>query len=279
MRIFLTGATGYFGAAVAAALHDRGHEITALVRPESEARDLRERGAVIVAGDLRSLPDLSDALKGHDAYVHSAFGRTRDAVADDKIAVDVLSRAGFFVFTSGVWILGPGKSDESSKLNPLPLVAWRPAHEQTALATGKSAVVRPGCVYGGRQSLLAGWFAAAEQRKPLQVVGDGHNHWAMVNLHDLADCYVRVIEQRAIGIFHGVDDTRASVNECARSVAPSEKIENVAADGPLGQALTLDQNVSSEAARHKLGWTPRRTFTTSIEEQWREWRDALQPAT
>src|SRR6266536_4007123 len=99
MRVFLTGATGYVGSAVAAALHDRGHEITALVRPESEARDLRERGTVIVAGDLHTLPDLAEALKGHDAYVHTALGRTPQAVAEDKAAVDFLSRSGFFVFT------------------------------------------------------------------------------------------------------------------------------------------------------------------------------------
>lgn len=274
MRVFLTGATGYIGSAVAAALHNRGHEITALVRPESEARDLRERGAGIVTGDLRSLPELSETLKGYDAYVHAASARTPDAVNDDKISVDALSRAGFFIFTSGVWVLGAGKSDEASKPNPISLVVWRAAHEQMALATGKSAVLRPGCVYGGKQSLLAGWFAAAEQRKPLQVTGDGNNRWAMVNLHDLADCYVRIVEQRATGIFHGVDDTHATLNDCARSVGPSSKIELVPGEGPFGEALTLDQTASSEATRRKLGWTPRRTFMTSIEEQWREWRQA-----
>ena len=278
MRVFLTGATGYVGSAVAAALRDRGHEITALVRPESEASNLREAGVVIVAGELKSLPDLADTLKGHDAFVHAAFPRSRDIVAEDKIAVDVLSRSGFFVFTSGVWVLGPGNSNESSKVNPIPLVAWRPAHEQMALGSGQAAVIRPGCVYGGKQSLLAGWFAAADQRKTLQIVGDGNNHWAMVDLHDLADCYVRIVEQRATGIFHGIDDSRVTINECARLVAPSGKIEHLAAEGPYGQALTLDQNVSSEATRRKLGWTPRRTFTTSIDEQWREWRDALRPA-
>ncbi|HYS55480.1 MAG TPA: NAD-dependent epimerase/dehydratase family protein [Thermoanaerobaculia bacterium] len=278
MRVFLTGATGYVGSAVAAVLRDRGHEITALVRPESEARNLREAGAVIVAGDLRSLPDLADTLKGHDAFIHAAFPRSRDIAAEDKIAVDVLSRAGFFVFTSGVWVLGAGKSNESSKVNPIPLVAWRAAHEQAAIGAGPAAVIRPGCVYGGKQSLLAGWFAAADQRKPLQIAGDGNNRWAMVNLHDLADCYVRIVEQHATGIFHAVDDTRATIHECAHVVAPSGKIEHAGAEGPLGQALTIDQDVSSDATRRKLGWTPRRTFTTSIDEQWREWRDALQPA-
>ncbi len=275
--MFLTGATGYVGGAVATALRDRGHEITALVRPESEARNLRERGVVIVAGDLGSLPELTEALKSHDAFVHTAFGRTRDAVAQDKRAVEVLSRAGFFVFTSGVWCLGKGTSDESSAPNPIPLVAWRPAHEKIALATGRNAIIRPGCAYGGKQSLLADWFAAADQRRPLQIVGDGKNRWAMVNLHDLADCYVRIIEQRAAGVFHGVDDTRASLDECAHKVAPSGKTEHVPAEGPFGQALALDQNVSSDATRRRLGWAPSRTFLSSIEEQWREWRAALRP--
>jgi nucleoside-diphosphate-sugar epimerase len=275
MRIFITGGTGYVGGAVVAALHDRGHEITALVRPESEAKNLRDRGVVIVAGELKSLPDLTDTLKGHDAFIHAAFASTRDAVADDRIAVEVLTRAGYTVFTSGVWVLGPGKSDESSTPNPIPLVAWRPAHEKIALA-GRGAVLRPGCVYGGKQALLAGWFTAADQRKPIPVVGDGNNRWAMVNIHDLADCYVRVIEQRAPGIFHGVDDTHATINECAKALSPN--IEHLSAEGPLAPALTLDQYVSSEATRRKLGWTPRRTFTTSLDEQWREWREALLPA-
>jgi len=33
-----------------------------------------------------------------------------------------------------------------------------------------------------------------------------------------------------------------------------------------------DQQVSSEATKRMLGWKPSRTFTSSIDEQWREWR-------
>ena len=277
MRVFLTGATGYVGGAVAMGLRGRGHEVAALVRPESDAKLLRERGVFIIAGDLSSLPNLSSTLAEYDAVVHTAFS-PKDAVAQDRIAVETLAaQKGCFVFTSGVWVLGAGNSSESSKLNPLPLVAWRPAHENLALATGRGAVLRPGCVYGGKQSLLAGWFAAADQRGPLQVAGDGNNHWAMINVHDLADCVVRVIEQKATGIFHAVDDTRATLNECARAVAPSGKIDHVPAEGPFGQALTVDQTVSSDATRQKLGWMPTRTFVSSIDEQWREWRASLRP--
>ncbi len=285
MRVFLTGGTGTIGGAVAAALRERKHEVAALVRLESEAKRLRDIGAVIVAGDLGSLPSLQQTLSGYDAFVHTAQARGREAVALDKTAVEVFTaQKGFFHFTSGVWVLantGDREADETTPPNPIPMVAWRPRHEQMALANGRSAVLRPGCVYGGKQSLLAEWFAAADQKRPLQIVGDGNNRWAMVDLHDLADCYVRVVEQRATGIFHGVDDTRATLDECARALAPSVRIEHIPVDaarekmGPFVDGLTIDQRVSSAQTRRQLGWSPRRTFLNSIDEQWREWRDAM----
>jgi nucleoside-diphosphate-sugar epimerase len=137
-------------------------------------------------------------------------------------------------------------------------------------------VLRPGCVYGGKQSLVADWFAAAEQRKPLQVVGDGNNRWAMVNLHDLTDCYIRIIDQRATGIFHGTDDTHATINDCARAVAPSGKIEHTKAEGPLGLALTLDQNVR-RLERFVASHPAPQTHFVVGRRAMAQWRAALQP--
>jgi nucleoside-diphosphate-sugar epimerase len=273
MRVFITGATGYVGGAVARTLRERGHEVAALVRPSSESHDLRDRGVVIISGDLSSLRDLP--LGDYDAVVHAAAS-AKDQPGNDRIALDALAAADvFFVYTSGVWVLGNGRADEESPVNPLPLVSWRPAHEQQALRSGRAAVLRPGCVYGGAQGLLAKWFVAAEQKQPLTMVGDGENHWAMVHLEDAADCYARLVEQRATGVFHAVDDTRSSINECAQAVAPGGEIEHAPNDGsPYAQALTVDQFVSSERTRRSLGWSPSRTFAGSVEEQWREWRSA-----
>jgi hypothetical protein len=44
--------------------------------------------------------------------------------------------------------------------------------------------------------------------------------------------------------------------------------------GPFTDALVVDQQISSEATRRQLRWMPRRTFLASIDEQWREWREA-----
>lgn len=217
------------------------------------------------------------SLGDYDAYVHTAFSMT-DPVAFDRSVVDAFTaKDAFVVYTSGVWVLGntgDRGADESSPVHPLPLVGWRPAHEQLVLASGRNAVIRPGCVYGGKQSMLAGWFANADSGKPIEIAGDGENHWALVDLHDLADCYVKVIEQRAPGIFHAVDDTTATLDECARAVAPNGGITHVPAEGFMADALLIDQHVSSVRTRDHLGWQPKRDFVSSVSEQWDEWRAA-----
>lgn len=276
MRIFLTGATGYIGSAVARAL-SANHEVGALVRPDAETRQLRDLGVFMVGGDLQSLPSLREQLESYDAFVHAAFS-PQERSETDRIAVDTFTALGKpFVYTSGVWVLGNADGvHEGSPVNPLPLVAWRPAHEERVLGAG-GAVLRPGCVYGGRQSLLADWFAAAEQNRPLQIVGDGTQRWAMVDLQELADLYVRAVEQKARGVLHGIDDSHDSLETCARAIAPNGTIEKIplevarTAMGPFADALAVDQVIASSETRQKLGWSPRRTFLSSIAEQWQEW--------
>jgi nucleoside-diphosphate-sugar epimerase len=274
--MFLTGATGYVGGAVAFALRKAGHDVAALVRPDSEARALRDAGVVIVAGDLAQLPSLGSALAGCDVLIHTAMAQGSNSVALDRIAVDVFTaqQGAHVLYTSGVWVLdGIIDADEKTPPKPIALVAWRPPHERLVLDAG-GAVIRPGCVYGGRQSLLTQWFEAADAGRPLEIAGDGRNRWAMVHLSDLADCYVKAAEQRAAGIFHGVDDTHDALNDCARAVSHDAPIEHVdPPPGPFAEALLIDQVVLSEGTRERLGWRPRRTFTSSIEEQWQEWRE------
>lgn len=280
MRVFLTGATGYIGTAVATALRERGHDVAALVRPESDSHRLRDAGAVIVAGDMASLPSLGDTLAASDVFVHAAQSNTpADAELIPNAIAAFAAQKGFLIYTSGVWVLGNtvGVADESTPVNPLPLVGWRAGVEQQVLAAG-GAVLRPGCVYGGKQSLLAGWFEAAAKKEPLRIVGDGENRWSFVNLHDLADLYVRAVERRVAGVYHGSDDTHATLNACAEAVAPNGTIEHVPADvarqsmGIFVDALTVDQHVDSTKTRQTLGWIPKRDFVGSVDEQWREWR-------
>lgn len=282
MNIFLTGATGYIGSTVATALRKHNHEVTALVRPDADTKHLRDFGVGILAGDLQSLPSLREQLRGvgFDAFVHTAQSRPNPAEPDRGAIDTFLALGGHIVYTSGVWVLGNTKeADEMTPVQPLDIVAWRPPHEDIVLDAG-GAVLRPGCVYGGRQSLCADWFAAAEQQRATNVIGDGTNRWAMVDVRELAELYVRIVEQKTTGMLHGIDDSDATLDECIRAVNADVAIEHVPLEtaranmGPFADALAVDQRISSTRTRELTGWTPRRTFTSSVAEQWEEWREA-----
>ncbi|MBI2214435.1 MAG: NAD-dependent epimerase/dehydratase family protein [Acidobacteria bacterium] len=291
MKIFITGATGYIGSAVALGLRADGHDVTALARPGRDTSTLRNAGVKFVEGDLESILDRLAVIREHDVYVHAAQSMDANKIQNDENAVEALTRFRdgnrYFIYTSGVWVLGnagPAVDDEAMPPDPIELVAWRPRHERVVLEAGRegfdTAVIRPGCVYGQSQSLLRPWFEAAREGKPLEIVGSGKNRWAMVGLSDLVDCYRRAIEQRATGILHAVDDSRATLREMADAIVAtrrsSSSITAVAPDaaratmGPFADALLLDQNVSSAWTRQHLGWSPKREFMSSIEEQWRE---------
>lgn len=278
MRVFLTGGTGYVGGAIAEALRERGHEVAALARPESDAGHLREIGAVVIAGDLDSLPSMGETLSQYDTIVHAAQSGERTAELAHKALDAYSAQRAHLIWTSGVWVLGnTANANERSPVNPLEIVSWRPETEQRALAAN-GCVVRPGCVYGGKQSLLREWFASVEQDRPIQIVGDGSNHWAMVDLHELAKLYVRVVELKTTGVLHAIDDTRAPLEQCARAVGPNSRLDFLPADamrakvGAFVDALILDQIIDSSDTRQRTGWNPKRTFTSSVTDQWEEWR-------
>ena len=68
MRVFLTGATGYLGRALGAALVIRGHTVRGLVRPGSEER--LPAGVLAVPGNPLDARTFDGALGADDTVVH-----------------------------------------------------------------------------------------------------------------------------------------------------------------------------------------------------------------
>jgi nucleoside-diphosphate-sugar epimerase len=286
MRIFMTGATGYVGRPVLDALVRGGHDVTALVRTNDKAKRVASKGAHPVIGNLAEPDSYSAAADGQDGYVHTAFDAPSGrGPAIDRTALDVLIAAAkrprsdgadaapkrFIIYTSGVWVLGrkPEPAAEDASVNPIPLVAWRPEHEALVLgaasATLRTAVVRPGVVYGGTQGMVGDLFKAASNGL-VRVVGDGNNHWPLVYDRDLADLYARIaVRDDASGIYHANDEADERVNDVVAAIAPYLPVrpdvryvpldEARAKMGGLADAWSLDQIVRSPRARG-LGWTP-----------------------
>ena len=282
MRIFLTGATGHVGSAVLEALLRAGHGVTALVRDREKANGMSVRGVQPIVGDLSSPKSYSAAAEACDTIIHTALEQSRRASDVDRLGIDALLGAAIrhaakgqpvaFVYTSDVWVLGNTTSAaaEDAPIRPTPLVAWRPDHERVVLDAGRgrllrTAVVRPGIVYGGGGGVIGDLLKDAANGL-LRVVGDGRNRWACIYDRDLADLYVRVATTPdAAGIYHANDEADERVDDIVDAVARHAKmppdvrhvplLEARTKMGPYADALALNQIVRSPRARD-LGWLP-----------------------
>ena len=282
MRIFLTGATGYVGSTVLDALLRGSHDVTALVRDPEKAERVSLRGVQPIVGDLSGPAAYAQAAETCDAIIHTAYEPSKRGPHVDRQAIDVLLGAAIrhaakghhvsFVYTSGIWVLGntSGKATEDAPVRPTPLVEWRPEHEKLVLDAGRgrtlrTAVVRPGIVYGGGRGIIADLLKNAADGL-VRVIGDGRNHWACVYDRDLADLYLRVATNPdASGVYHANDEADERVMDIVEAVARQAKMEPDvrhvpikearAKMGPYADALALNQIVRGPRAR-ALGWTP-----------------------
>lgn len=299
MRIFLTGGTGYIGAAVLEAFVRGGHQVDALVRNKGKASRIEKRGATAVIGDLGDPDSYAPAVSQADGIVHTAFEESARGPKLDAGAVDAMlaaawksNTARFFIYTSGIWVLGPAPQpvDETASVNPIDLVAWRAPQEQRVLGAHskgmRTVVVRPGVVYGGGTGIVSDMLKDASNSL-IRVIGAGDNHWPLVYERDLADLYVRIAESRdAAGVFHAndegderVNDIVAAISEHAKTTPSVRHIPIAEARkkmGPYADALALDQKVRSPRSR-ALGWTPSlKSVSGNAARLFEEWRRANQ---
>lgn len=118
MTVFVTGASGFVGAAVVRALLARGEDIRALVRPGRAGPNLDNITIEHVTGDLRDIPAFAAQLTGCTALYHVAadyrlWARNPKDLYDTNVdatenLIRVAAEAGVarIVYTSSVAVLG-----------------------------------------------------------------------------------------------------------------------------------------------------------------------------
>ena len=294
MRVFVTGATGYVGNAVAHRLAQSGYEVHGLTRRKERVDFLRAQGIKPLVGDLDQPESFVSDLKNCDAVVHAscqpgaAAARHDQSVLENLKAGVVDGRLRHVLYTSGVWVhgdTGERVEDESADPHPAETVAWRPAHEEVALDLVEHevhvAVMRPALVYGGTGGILGGWFREAREKKIVTYPGDGSQHWNMVHRDDVAEGYRLALEHARGGQRYILaDETHFTVRELAEAVArasgaeaqPWDREKVIEQLGLYGSALLLDQRVTAARARRTLGWVPRHTnFIAESADLHRDW--------
>jgi dihydroflavonol-4-reductase len=128
--ILVTGASGFLGSAIAAALRARGHAVRVLARPSSPRTNLNAAD-VVCEGDLRDRASLAAALKGARYLFHAAadyrlWARNpeeiqRSNVEGTRLIMEEALSAGVerIVYTSSVATLKLTDGALSTEDNPL----------------------------------------------------------------------------------------------------------------------------------------------------------------
>jgi nucleoside-diphosphate-sugar epimerase len=281
MRVFLTGATGYVGSAVADELVAAGHEVVGLARSPRSAERLTARGLRVHRGDLEDLAALRAGAEQADAVVHTAFeniSATRsiqDSTAADRVAVaamgDALAGTGKpMVVTSVTSLLRPGaegtEHDEAaSDGNP------RGRAEIDALALAErgvrvSAVRLPPSVHGeGDDGWVPALLRIARRQGFSGYVGEGANRWPAVHRLDAASLFRLALERADAGArWHAVADEGVPMRDIATAIGdvvgvPPRAVDADAVEehfGFLARFVAMDSPRSSLHTRRALGWEP-----------------------
>ncbi len=280
MHVFITGATGYIGGAVAARLLAAGHRVSGLARTPEAGQRLAAAGIAPVLGDLADHDVLARAAGAAEAAVNAAtsYGPDRGDVerAAVRAMLAALPRGGTFLYTSDQLIYGdtgPEPASEDRPLNPPPFLTWRPQVEQDVLhAEGlRGIVLRPVAVYGrGGNQLFPGWIDAARHRGNAPYVGTGARRWSLVHVEDVADGYLAALEHAPAGaVLNLAAEPPVTLRELADAVATAAGVDGGAVSAPLEEVTevfgpaaqmfdTVDLVASPARASSTIGWTATR---------------------
>ena len=284
MRIFLTGASGWIGSAVAAELLAAGHQVLGLARSDASAEAVAAAGATVRRGDIGDLDVLRAAARESDGVVHLAFrhdvafaGDFQTAVNSDLAAIEALGEALAgsdrpLAIASGIAGLKPGVvATERDRPEPTPGPGGRVRNERAALAYAERGVrsisVRfAPTVHGdGDNGFIAGIVAADRAAGAAAYIGDGINRWPAVHRSDAARLVRLAVEGAPAGsVLHAVGEEGVAIRDIAEAIGrgldlPVTSITTEQAQahfGFLAGFLALDMPTSNALTRELLSWEP-----------------------
>jgi nucleoside-diphosphate-sugar epimerase len=277
MRIFITGASGNIGSAVAADLIAAGHEFIGLARSQGSADAITAAGGTPLRGDLADVAALREGAESADGVINLAFsadfGNLAPGIAEEANTVmsigEALAGTGKpFVHAGGTPFV-PGRAstedDPSATQGPM---GGRGVNANAVLALAeqgvRSSVVRlprsvhlRGSAYGFASALIAN----AQRSGVSGYIGDGAQRWPAVHRLDAARLFRLAVEDAAPGTnLHAVGDEGDTMLSLAQAIGIvlDVPVEQVPAEkfGPLAAIYAVDQPSSSAITREKFGWQP-----------------------
>src|SRR5262245_25880523 len=240
MRIFITGATGFLGGALARALLEEGAEVHALSRPSSDRQALVDVPIIWHEGDVTVPESLSGLFHRAEWIIHAA-GRLGEAGVPEKVyhnvnvdgtrhvMTEVLATGSEarVLYLSSPGVLGPTGPEPVPEDTPFaatnPYERSKAAAEQVALEFAAKrlyiVVARPGFVYGPGDRHVLGLFRAV-QRGWFFHIGGGGNLCQPTFIADAVAGMVACLRWGKIGeVYHLAGPRSVSFQELGKSIA------------------------------------------------------------
>jgi 2-alkyl-3-oxoalkanoate reductase len=207
MKVLVTGAAGLLGSHVAELALERGDAVRVLVRPGEDVSWLAEAGVEICRGDLTDRLSLETAVVGVDRVLHCAarMGPWGSGIEHEQVNVygtKLLAEAALvagvqrFVHVSSIDVHGLVVGDGIDETAPYgkerdPYCRSKIAGERVLqhLIDDKAApvtIVRPGLIYGPRDTNSFARFARLIQQRKMVILGSGRNPLPMIYVRDVA---------------------------------------------------------------------------------------------
>lgn len=292
MRVFLTGATGFIGGAVAVSLIAAGHGVRGLVRNAAKTEAVAAHGIEPVIGSLDDTAVLQVEARAADAVINAASSDHRGAV---EALIAALSGTGKpFIHSSGSSIvadLAMGEPsdrifDEATPVEPLPERLARVAIDHLVLAASgvRSVVLCNAMIYGDAlgppaQSVqLPALVRQAKASGTVRYIGRGLNRWSNVHIADVAALYLLALANAPAGTFLYVESGEEALGAIAEAIAArldlgaAQSWSAEAAIAAWGRNLATFSLGSNSRVRGQaaatLGWSPtRRSIIRWIAEE------------
>lgn len=288
MKVFVTGGSGFIGSQVVKQLVAKGnYEVTALARSEESAKKVEALGATAVRGELTDLDLIVENAKQVDAFLHLGFihdfANIEKSITVDYAVVEAVCEAYVntnktFIDTSGTLVYA---DIDPAKMGPL---AKRDANTKLALSYSSKGVrtmdiVLCPSVHGkGEHGFVPLITNIAKANGASYYCGSGDNVWPVVHVTDAASLYLLALEKGESGTSYIGALEHIKTKDLAEAIAKKINVEAVSTSpeqmfekgGPFfGTILCVNNPVSNEETKSKLGWNPTGpTFFKDYEENY-----------
>jgi len=288
--VFISGATGNIGQAVALAFRRAGYRVLGLARNEDKAKTLKQNEVHVCVGDITQLDKFNEQLKQADIIIDGVGQTGTMPLFDKTVSISSgKSRKPLFIGTSGLLSYGdsPNVLDETHEPKNVQMQSRIEIEKKIINSKDvRGVVVRPSMVYGLTGGRHAATAFSIKENEDLILYGRLDKRLNWVHVEDLADAYVRIAK-----VGHVVD---GEIFDIAGPWIPTYQEWKVAAakatgwkgkvvhiteipkDNFMANIFEVNIVVSAQKAFNLLGWKENHLgFVAEIDTYYQSYKNSL----